>query len=329
MVSPASLAVSKPPSILDHTRAPILEGIARYREMGMTSFATPGHKLGIGACAELIGLFGKSALLSDIPVSGGVDDIHFTEDIWRQAEDLGAAAWGADRTFYLVNGSSTGNHAFLISMLGPGDEVIIARDIHKSMMVALIHTGARPIYVAPRMHSDLNVGLGIDPADIARALDEHPNAKLVALVSPSYCGVSSDLETIVSISHARGVPVYVDEAWGPHFHFHPALPVSAMAAGADGSVASTHKVLGALTQSAILNAQGPRVDLGRLSGAVGMSQTTSPAAFVLASIDACRRQMALHGEALLDRTIALAEEARRRLHAIPGVTVLDPEQLGV
>src|SRR4029079_13073492 len=129
------------------------------REMGMTSFATPGHKLDAGMCEDLIALYGKSALLSDIPVSGGVDDIHFTADIWRQAEDLGAAAWGADRPFYLLNGSSTGNQAFLISMVDPSDDVIIARDIYKSMMVALIHTGARPIYVAPRMHSDLNVGL--------------------------------------------------------------------------------------------------------------------------------------------------------------------------
>lgn len=317
------------PSKVDHTRAPMLEGIARYREMGMTPFSTPGHKLGRGMDPMLVELYGLKALMSDIPVSGGVDDIHFTEDVWRQTEALGADAWGADRTYYLVNGSSTGNHAFLLSMLGPGDEVVVARDIHKSMLVALIHTGAQPIYVAPRLHPELNIGLGVDPADIARALDEHPLAKLVVLVSPSYCGVSSDLQTIAAVSHARGVPVYVDEAWGPHFHFHPALPKSAMASGVDGAVASTHKVLGAITQSAVLNVQGPRVDYGRLSGTVSMSQTTSPAAFILASIDACRRQMALDGERLIGMSIDLAEQARRRIQAIPGISVLDGEQLGV
>lgn len=315
--------------ILDHTHAPLLDGIARYRAMEMTPFSTPGHKLGAGMDPALVELYGPLALMSDIPVSGGVDDIHFTGDIWLQAEELGADAWGADRTFYLVNGSSTGNHAFLLSMLRPGDEVIVARDIHKSMMVALIHTGAKPVYVAPRLHPEHNVGLGVHPDDIARALDEHPNAKLVVLVSPSYCGVSSDLAAIANVAHARGVPVYVDEAWGPHFHFHPALPASAMASGVDGAVASTHKVLGAITQSAVLNVQGPRVDLGRLAGAVGMAQTTSPAAFILASIDACRRQMALHGRELVGKAIELAQQARRRLQAIPGVSVLDAEQLGV
>ncbi len=317
------------PETIDHARAPMLEGMQRYRDMKMTPFTTPGHKLGAGADPELIAFFGEQALLSDIPVSGGVDDIHFKWDIQRQAEELGADAWGADRTFYLVNGSSAGNHAFLLSMLGPGDEVIIARDVHKSMMVALIHTGAKPIYVAPRLHPEHNIGIGVHPADIAAALDAHPKAKLVILVSPSYCGISSDLVAIADVSHARGVPVYVDEAWGPHFHFHPALPKSAMQSGIDGAVASTHKVLGAITQSAILNVQGPRVDIGRLSSTVGMSQTTSPAAFILTSIDTCRRQMALNGEELVGRTITLAEQARRRIQAIPGISVLDGEQLGV
>lgn len=313
----------------DHTRVPMVEGIKRYRESQIAPFSTPGHKQGIGMDPALRELYGEQALLSDIPVSGGADDLHFKWGTLRQAEDLGADAWGADRTFYLVNGSSTGNHAYLLATLKPGDEIVVARDIHKSLLVALIHTGARPIYVAPRLHPDLDVGLGIDAADVAATLDAHPNAKLVALVSPSYCGVSSDLRAIAAVAHARGVPVYVDEAWGPHFHFHPALPASAMASGIDGAVASTHKVLGAITQSAILNVQGALVDARRVETAVGMTQTTSPAAYILASIDACRRQMVLHGRTLLDRTIALADEARRRLQRIRGVDVLDGERLGV
>jgi arginine/lysine/ornithine decarboxylase len=317
------------PSILDHARAPMLDGIARYRASGMAPFSTPGHKMGVGADPELLALYGPDALMSDIPVSGGVDDIHFKWEIWRQAEELGADAWGSDRCFYLVNGSSAGNHAFLLSVLRPGDEVIVARDVHKSMMVALIHTGTKPIYVAPRLHPEQNVGLGIHRDDLAATLDAHPDAKLVILVSPSYCGVSSDLVGIAAVSHARGIPVYVDEAWGPHFHFHPALPASAMASGIDGAVASTHKVLGAITQSAVLNVQGPRIDPGRICSTVAMSQTTSPAAFILASIDTCRRQMMLQGEDLLGRTIELAQQARRRIQAIPGVSVLDADLLGI
>ena len=314
---------------IDHHRALIVEAMANYIAADMAPFATPGHKLGSSFDPQLKELYGEQALRADIAMGGGVDDVHFREDLWKKAEKMGADAWGAERTFYLVNGSSAGNSAFLLATLRPGDKIICGRDMHKSMMVALIHTGAVPVYVAPRLHPELNVGLGIHPDDVARALDAHPDAKLVALVSPSYCGVSSDLESIARISHAHGVPLYVDEAWGPHFHFHPELPKSAMQSGADGAVTSTHKLLGAITQSAILNVQGARVDHGRVATTVGMSQTTSPAAYIIASIDGCRRQMALHGREMLDRTIELAEDAHRRLEAIPGIVVMDAESLGV
>ena len=173
------------------------------------------------------------------------------------------------------------------------------------------------------------MGLGIEAHDVEVLLQKHPDARMVILVSPSYCGVSSDLTAIADVAHARNVPVYVDEAWGPHFHFHPALPLSAMDSGVDGAVASTHKVLGAFTQSAVLHIKGPRVNPGRVAATVGMAQTTSPATFILATIDGCRRQMALNGRELLDVAIELANDARHRLQRIPGVSVLDAESLGV
>ncbi|MCC6313011.1 MAG: aminotransferase class V-fold PLP-dependent enzyme [Thermomicrobiales bacterium] len=314
---------------IDHHQAPLLDALRRYAEDGVVPFSTPGHKGGRSMDAEFRDRFGSVLLAGDVPLGGGIDDTHFSRGVLEAAEALGAAAWAADRTFYLVNGSSAGNHAFLLATLRPGDEVIVGRDMHKSLMVALMLTGAVPIYVEPQLHPELSVGLGIRPESIAAALDAHPEARLVALVSPSYCGVPSDLARIAAVAHERGVPVYVDEAWGPHFHFHPALPPSAMASGVDGAVASTHKILGALTQSAVLNVAGNRADPQRIASAVGMAQTTSPSVPILASIDACRRQMALEGEALLDRAIALASEARRRLQALPGIGVLDAETLGL
>jgi arginine/lysine/ornithine decarboxylase len=207
--------------------------------------------------------------------------------------------------------------------------VIIARDLHKSLMTALIHTGAQPIYIAPKLHPELDFGTGIEPAQIERALAANPDARLVALVSPSYSGVASDLPAIAEVAHRYGVPVYVDEAWGPHFHFHPMLPESAMASGVDGAVTSTHKALPALTQSAVLNVQGQLVNNARLSTTVGMSQTTSPATTILASIDAARSQMALHGREMLERALDLAHDARDRLRRIPGLTIVDGQTLGV
>jgi arginine/lysine/ornithine decarboxylase len=317
------------PKKVDHRRAPILEGIVAYQRQGIVPFSTPGHKLGIGVDEALFDTFGQQAFRGDIPLGGGVGDTHFGGDALGEAQSLAADAWGADRSFFLLNGSSAGNHAYLMAAIRPGDKVIVSRDLHKSLLVALILTGAVPIYLSPRLHSELNVGLGVTAKEVAHVLDEHPDARLVVLVSPSYCGVASDLAGIAEVAHARGIPVHVDEAWGPHFHFHPALPPSAMTSGIDGAVASTHKVLGSLTQAAILNVQGSLVDPDRVRTTVGMAQTTSPSVMILASIDTTRRQMALHGESLLDRTITLATDARHRIQALPGISVLDSDRLGV
>ncbi len=314
---------------IDHRGAPLLEGVLAYQHAGIIPFSTPGHKLGIAADEVLRETFGERAFLSDIPLGGGVGDTHFGGEALRVAEAMAADAWGADRSFFLLNGSTAGNHAFMLATVRPGDKVIVSRDLHKSLLVALILTGAVPVYLTPRLHPELHVGLGIAVEEVAAALELHPDAKLVVLVSPSYCGVASDLQGIAAVAHARDVPVYVDEAWGPHFHFHPALPRSAMASDVDGAVSSIHKVLGGLTQAAILNVCDGLVDPDRVRTTVGMVQTTSPSVLVLASIDAARRQMALHGEGMLERTIALAEDARRRLQALPGVSVLDSQQLGI
>src|SRR3954447_3562919 len=208
---------------------PIVEGMQWYAQQNFASFATPGHRLGHGAHSDLIDLFGRQAWQLDIPVSGGATDVHFVKDVVQEAELLGAHAWGSDYCHYLVNGSSAGTLAFFLAQLSPGDRVIISRDIHKSLMTALIHTGVQPIYVAPQLHAELDFGIGIEPAQIQRALVANPDARLVALVSPSYSGVSSNLPAIAEVAHRHNVPVYVDEAWGPHFHFHPGFPDSAMA----------------------------------------------------------------------------------------------------
>lgn len=314
------IAVSRPtsPACRDHQRAPILNALSIHRASGTLPFTTPGHKLGVGADPALVGLLGPDLFANDIWLNFG----QFAATL-REAEDLAADAWGAERTHFLVNGSSSGNLAALLALVRPGDDVIVGRDMHRSMLAALIMSGARPVYVAPRLHPQLGISLGITPEAVAAALDKHPNARLVALVSPSYYGIAVDLRGIVNVAHQRGVPVYVDEAWGPHFPFHPALPESAMQAGADMAVTSVHKLLGCLSQGSMLHVRGSRVDRQRLVGTVAMTQTTSPLLPILASLDTSRRQMALTGEAMLLRTIGLANQARHRLHALHGIQVID------
>jgi lysine decarboxylase len=329
MLSPAAIAPAPTTSPLAFSsaldeQAPIIDALKTYGATATVPFSTPGHKRGAGLDSDLRQLLGSRFGAADVWLNTADHDRSV-----RLAEDLAARTWGADRSFFLVNGSSSGNQAFLLASLSPGDEVVVGRDLHQSLLAALILTGARPIYVAPRLHSSLHVGLGVAARDVVSTLDAHPAAKLVAVTSPTYWGVASNLREIVTASHTRGVTVYVDEAWGAHLGFHPCLPPSAMSCGADGAVTSPHKLLTGLSQAALLNIRGPRVDAARVAGAVKLTQTTSPLMPVLASLDGCRRQMGLAGRDMLDRTIELAERARRELRRLPGIDVLDASSLGL
>jgi arginine/lysine/ornithine decarboxylase len=309
---------------LNQRTTPIVAAIEAYQRAGTVAFSTPGHKGGAGFDPTLRGLLGDALGAADVWLNTADHDAALAA-----AERLAAATWGADRAFFLTNGSSGGNHALLLATVRPGDEVIVGRDLHQSVLTALILTGAKPVYVAPRLHAELGIGLGIDPEDLAAALAAHPAAKLAAVVSPTYWGVTSEVAALAAVAHAWRVPLAVDAAWAPHFGFHPALPPSALDAGADAAVISPHKLLNGLSQAAMLQVRGERIDAARVAPAVAMTRTTSPLLPILASLDACRRQLAIDGAGLLERAVTLAESARRRLRAIPGIDVLDAERLGL
>ncbi|CAN5443909.1 aminotransferase class I/II-fold pyridoxal phosphate-dependent enzyme [soil metagenome] len=309
---------------LDHNQAPMVAHIRELRDRGVSPYLSIGHKVGAAVDPELLELLGRDFFASNTWITG--DAFH---EALHESELLAANAWGSQQSFYLVDGSSSGNHAFLLGTLRPGDEVVVSRDLHWSLLVALIITGARPIYVAPRLDPLYDIGRGLDPDDVETALREHPNTKLVIVVSPSFCGVSSDLMGIAEIAHRHGVPLYVDEAWGPHFHFHERLPMSAIASGADAAVSSIHKILPAVSQGSILHLQGNLLDRERILTAVKMMQTTSPLLPIIATLDGARRQMALAGHEHLDRVIALSEWAKQEIAAIPGIEVIGAAALGL
>lgn len=306
--------------------APFFDALARFAEGDDVMFSTPGHKRGVGLDESSRRLFG-AALAVDVPHGGGADTPHFSLGLLRAAERLAAEAHGADDARFLVNGSTAGNLAMLLATCGDGDEVIITRMLHKSLLAGLVFSGARPVYVKPELHADHNLPLDTPPAAVAAALEAHPRAKAVVLVSPSYVGVTSDLTGIVEVCRSAGVPLLIDEAWGPHLHFHPDLPLSAMEAGADASVSSDHKMLGALTQGSTLLMRRGLLDIDRVHTVVDMVQTTSPSVLIFASLDAGRRQMALHGEDLLTRTIELAGRVREAIAEIDGLYAVGPEIL--
>lgn len=304
-------------------RTPLVDALRAYAALGTHAFHVPGHKRGHGASADLLDLVGPAVLAADVWLESGAFDA-----ARRAAEELAAAAWGAHRAYLLGNGSTAGNLAWMLATLREGDEVVLARDAHTSTLAGLVLSGARPVWVRPRRHPVLDVGLGIEPAAVAAALRGHPRARVVGLVSPSYAGVCSDVPAIVATAHAAGALAVVGEAWGAHLAFHPGLSVPAIAAGADVVVTSVHKTLPALSSGSLLLA-GPAADADRLAGAVGMTQTTSPLLPLLASIDLARRDLALDGHRLVGRAVSLAARLRRGLAAVPGLRVLDAPALGL
>ncbi|MEO1349802.1 MAG: aminotransferase class I/II-fold pyridoxal phosphate-dependent enzyme [Cyanobacteria bacterium J06635_15] len=306
---------------MDQQLTPLLSQILASAKRDHAAFYTPGHKQGQGASAMLRSLVGSAALKADLPELPELDNLFAPEGVIAEAQDLAAAAFGAEQSWFLANGSTCGIEAAVLATCSPGDRILIPRNAHRSVISALVLSGAMPVYLQPVYDPDWDLVGGVDPAAIAMALETHPEIRAVLLVSPTYQGISSDLSAIADIVHAHGIPLLIDAAHGAHFGFHPALPQSALATGADLAVQSTHKTLGALTQAAMVHIQGARIDRDRLSQALQLTQSTSPNYLLLASLDAARQQMAIAGEKLMAQTIELAIATHQKLEQIPGIKV--------
>jgi arginine decarboxylase len=309
----------------DQHETPYLDAVLRYRKAGFTPFHTPGHKLGKGAPQGLRDLLGETCLNVDIAMAGGVEDTRESTHLIRLAEDYAAEAWGADRAWFLVNGSTSGVHALILTLCGPGDTVIIPRNAHKSILAGLIFSGADPVYVEPAVDPRWGIPVAVDAGQARRTLEAHPGAKAIFVTSPTYNGLGTDLGAVSEAAHAVGMVFVTDQAWGPHLRFCPDLPVDAMTAGADAAVVSTHKLISGITQTSVLMARGERISLARLDGMVQMTQSTSPQVLMYASIDAARQQMATRGRELWRGAVELAEWARAEIDALPGVRCLGDE----
>jgi arginine decarboxylase len=313
---------------MDQSKAPYFQALLEYVDSGVQPFHTPGHIQGHGADRAFREFVGDNILAIDLTPMPGIDDLLQPTEALKEAQELAAEAYGADRTFFLINGSTSGNQCMMMAAVNPGDKIAVPRNSHKSMLGGLIMSGAEPIYMQPAVDQEMHMDNAVTPQTVERTIDAHPDLEAVYLVSPTYYGVAADLEGIERIVHSRGKLLLVDEAWGPHFHFHPALPISATAAGADLCINSTHKMLSAFSQCAMLHQIGERVRLDRLKAVLKMFLSTSPNLPMVASLDVARRQMATEGAALLSRTIDLAQDARRRLNEIAGVACFGEEIQG-
>jgi lysine decarboxylase len=309
--------------------APYLDAVVAYGFRGAGRFHVPGHKGGPGADPGLRFALGDRALAVDVPQDMEGIDIGPQPTPFQRAERLAAEAYGAERTWFLTNGATQGNHALCLTLAPLGARVVAQRNSHASVVDGLVLSGGIPSFVAPEYDADLGMAHGVDPRRLAEALRATPDARAAFIVSPTYYGMGADVSGCAEAAHAAGVPLVVDQSWGPHFGFHPDLPANALGEGADAVLTSTHKIVGSLTQSAMLHVAGTgRIDPDAVARAIRLTRSTSSSSLLFMSLDAARRQLAIHGEALLHETLRAIAQARAKLASIPGVDVLGEEFVG-
>lgn len=313
---------------LSQEQTPLFSGLLAHAKKNPVQFHIPGHKKGAGMDTEFRQFIGDNALSIDLINIGPLDDLHSPKGMIKQAQDLAAEAFGADRTFFSVQGTSGAIIAMIMAVCGPDDKIIVPRNVHKSIMSAIVFSGAIPVFIHPEIDKELGISHGITTDSVEKALKQHPDAKAVLVINPTYFGISADLKKIVEIAHSYHVPVLVDEAHGVHIHFHDQLPLSAMQAGADMAATSVHKLGGSMTQSSILNVREGLVSAKHVQSILSMLTTTSTSYLLLASLDVARKQLATKGKDLIDKTIRLAQSTRKRINEIDHIHCVGEEILG-
>ena len=299
---------------LDQSRAPIYEALEEFRQMRVVPFDVPGHKRGRGN-PELTEFLGQQCIGVDVNSMKPLDNLCHPVSVIKEAEILAAEAFGAENAFLMVGGTTSAVQSMVLTACKRGDEIILPRNVHRSVINALVLNGAIPVYVNPEVDKRLGIALGMKREQVANAIKEHPNAVAVLVNNPTYYGICSDLKAIVKMAHDAGMLCLADEAHGTHFYFGENLPISAMAAGADMAAVSMHKSGGSLTQSSLL-LTGKNVNPGYVRQIINLTQTTSGSYLLMSSLDISRRNLALRGKKIFKQVQDLAEYAREEINAI-------------
>jgi arginine decarboxylase len=281
----------------------------------LTPMSVPGHK----QREDLTG----AVTAGDVPLYGGLDSIKHADTLLAEGERRAAELWGADWCRFSVAGSTHGNQALALAAGGPGQQIVVTRSLHRSLLLGLVLAGLEPVWVLPDVDPATGLPGPVPVSAVRAALASHPGACAVFLGDPSYVGTTGDLAGHAAAAHQAGVPLIVDAAWAAHLGFHPDLPPHALAAGADAMVTSAHKALPAYTQGALALARTHRLDAARLNRAFEATHTTSPAGAIMASIDAARALLAHRGKDLCGRLLRTVAAAKQRLREVPGLDALD------
>ena len=310
--------------------APYLEAVQRYAARLPGRFHVPAHKGGAGASEGLVEALGGGLRL-DVPSCIEGIDIGRDASPLERAKQLAAVTWGARRTWFLVNGASEASHALCLALGQAGGDVVVQRNAHSSTIHGLVLGGLRPVFVQPGLDGRLGVAHCVSPRQLADTLDRTPDAVAAFIVSPTYFGAAADVRGLADVCRERGVALVVDEAWGAHFRFHHRLPQDALAAGAHVVISGTHKLIGSLTQSAMLHlGAGDPGALGEdaISRALRLVRSTSPSSLLLGSLDAARAHVDAWGTELLDVALAEMDVVKHEIRQTCGLRVLGDELVG-
>ncbi|MBN2504050.1 MAG: aminotransferase class I/II-fold pyridoxal phosphate-dependent enzyme, partial [Bacilli bacterium] len=307
-------------------KTPFFTKLKEYGMNNVTPFDVPGHKLG-KIKNDMMDFVGANTFMLDANAPIGLDTLGKPHGVIKEAEKLMAEAFHADKSYFLTNGTTTGILAMIMSTCRANDKIILPRNVHKSVINALILSGAMPIFVKPDIDSDLGIANGVTYDAYAAAIEEHPDSAALLIINPTYFGVASDIERITALAHENDILVLADEAHGAQFYFSDNLPMGAMDAGADISATSVHKTGGSFTQSSVLLTKGRRIDHTRLRTTLNMLQSTSPSGLLMASLDVSRKVLYFEGKRRIDKLLKIAEKAREELSKVPGIKVIDNEYI--
>jgi arginine decarboxylase len=309
--------------------APYLDALRAYADREAGRFHVPGHKGGAGADPGLVEAIGERSLEMDIPALIEGIDAGPEPTPYQQAQQMAAEAWGAQRTWFITGGASQCNHVALMALAHLGRDIVVQRNCHSSTIDGLVLSGLRPAFMAPELDAELRIAHTVTPETLDRALSENPGAVAASVVSPTYFGAVADVAGQAEVAHRHGVPLLVDEAWGAHLAFSDELPAHALSLGADLVVSSTHKVVGSLTQSAMLHlGRDSMLDAPLIDRCVTLLESTSPSSLLAGSLDAARRHAVTEGSALLAETLAALRETREAIRQMEGLDVLDERLAG-
>ncbi len=296
--------------------APVYEALLSFKKKRVVPFDVPGHKRGRGN-PELVELLGEKCVGLDVNSMKPLDNLGHPVSVIREAEELTADAFGAAHAFLMVNGTTSAVQSMILAVCKAGDKIILPRNIHKSVINALVLCGGIPIYVDVEVDHRIGIALGVTVEDMKKAMDENPDAVAIFINNPTYYGICSNLAELTKLAHERKMKVLVDEVHGTHLYFDEELPMSAMEAGADLAAVSMHKSGGSLTQSSILLC-GENFDAEYMRQIINLTQTTSASYLLMSSLDISRRNLALRGSESFVKVAKMAEYARSEINAIGG-----------